>query len=230
MTEDKSKVTFWKERKKLKRNATNECLTVKNDEGLRQFDPEKVKNTVADYYERLYAKKDVRHHPHHEIVKKQMEEFEVDTRKDGEWYNELPTTDEVREIIESKKNGKASTDMKNEIIKNGKEQFIKMFMPLIHEVWRTEKVPNTWNEGTITTIWKGKGDQEKLTNHRGITVSSSLASILEELIDRRAEKIVKFSQGQAGGKKGASTADHLFLLRGLMTLAIEKGENLFLTF
>ena len=230
MTEDKSKVVFWKERKRLKRNETNECLTVKNEDGIRQFDPDKIKHTVAAYYEKLYAKKDVRHHPHHEIVKEQIKEFEMDTTKDNEWYNEIPTAGEIREIIENKKNGKASTDIKNEIIKNGKEQFIRIFMPLVTEVWKTEKVPTTWNEGSITTIWKGKGDQEQLTNHRGITVSSGLGSIVEELIDRRAEKIVKFSRGQAGGKKGASTADHLFLLRGLMTLAIEKGENLFLTF
>ena len=44
------------------------------------------------------------------------------------------------------------------------------------------------------------------------------------------EKIVKFSQGQAGGVKGAATADHLFLLRGIMTTAIEDKSNLFVTY
>ena len=44
------------------------------------------------------------------------------------------------------------------------------------------------------------------------------------------EKIVTLSEGQAGGKKGASTADHLFLLRGLMSIAIAEKKNLFITF
>ena len=44
------------------------------------------------------------------------------------------------------------------------------------------------------------------------------------------EKILNFSQGQAGGVKGASTCDHLFLLRGLMTTARAGNKNLFLTF
>ena len=79
-------------------------------------------------------------------------------------------------------------------------------------------------------MWKGIGDQECLDNHRGITVSSAIGSILEEVIDKRLEKIVTFSQGQAGGVKGASTSDHLFLLRGLMTTAQLDSRNLFITF
>ena len=44
------------------------------------------------------------------------------------------------------------------------------------------------------------------------------------------EKLLKFSPGQAGGIKSAATADHLFLLRGLMATAIEQKTNLFVTF
>ena len=44
------------------------------------------------------------------------------------------------------------------------------------------------------------------------------------------EKTMTFSPGQAGGIKGAATADHLFLMRGLMTIAIAKKQHLFLTF
>ena len=103
-------------------------------------------------------------------------------------------------------------------------------MPVINEIWTSENIPKEWNKGSITSIWKGKGDRECLTNHRGITVSSAIGNIMEEVIDMRMEKIIKFSQGQAGGIKGAATADHLFLLRGIMTTAIYNKSNLFLTF
>ena len=116
------------------------------------------------------------------------------------------------------------------MIKGTEKEFVKLFMPLILEVWDNEQVPSAWNRGVITSIYKGKGDKECLANHRGITVSSSPGGILEEVIDRRVEKIVKVTQGQAGGKKGASTVDHLFLLRGIMTIAIKKKQNVFLTF
>ena len=44
------------------------------------------------------------------------------------------------------------------------------------------------------------------------------------------EKAVLFTQGQAGGKKGSSTYDHLFLVRAMMTHACKNKQNLFLTF
>lgn len=103
-------------------------------------------------------------------------------------------------------------------------------MPLIEEVWLSEKIPQDWNRGSITSIWKGKSDRERLQNHRGITVSSAIGNIIEEIIDTRMEKLLKFSPGQAGGIKSAATADHLFLLRGLMATAIEQKTNLFVTF
>ena len=230
MTQDKSRVIFWKERKKTMRNHANECVTVKDDSGQRQYDPEKIKETNANFFEKLYSKKPVRNHPHHSTVEEEILEFEKDKTYDQEWFNSLPTLKELSEVIEAKKHGKASTDLNNEIIKGTKDQFLKVFMPLIEKIWNEEQVPKEWNKGAITTIWKGKGDRECLDNHRGITVSSAIGSILEEVIDKRVEKIVKFSPGQAGGVRGASTSDHLFLLRGIMTTAQMDKKNLFITF
>ena len=67
-------------------------------------------------------------------------------------------------------------------------------------MWENEKVPKKWNKGSITSIWKGKGDKEKLQNHRGITTSSAIGTIMD-------------TDAQGGGKKGASTCDHLFISR-----------------
>ena len=117
-----------------------------------------------------------------------------------------------------------------EIIKNTKDQFISIYMPLIRKIWANETIPSDWNNGSITSIWKGRGDRESLDNHRGITVSSAIGSIIEELIDKQMEKAISFSQGQAGGIKGAATSDHLFLLRGIMATAQAKRANLFITF
>ena len=109
----------------MKRNQTNDCLTVKNEKGERVHDPELIKETTANYYEKLYSRKITRTHPHHETVQRDIEEFKNCNYYESEWYNEAPTEKEIKEIIERKKNGKASTDLKNEIIKNTKEQFIK---------------------------------------------------------------------------------------------------------
>ena len=74
--------------------------------------------------------------------------------------------------------------------------------------------PREWNQGVISSVYKGKGDREKLQFQRGITVSSAISMICEEIINERMGEVVSLTQAQGGGKKGSSTRDHVFLLRG----------------
>ena len=126
-------------------------------------------------------------------------------------YNNIPSKSEVKQIIERKKNNKSTPDIRNEMLKKLGDAMLDYVYPMIKLVWQEEKVPKTWNKGKITSLWKGKGDKEDLTNHRGITTSSAIGTIVDTLIDDRIENIVPFSQAQGGGKKGASPCDHLFL-------------------
>ena len=230
IAQDNTKNSFWRERKKLKREPIKDNLTIKNEEGVRQLSPPAIMETMAAYYENLYKIKPIRWHQAHDDVKTDILNFQTDLKYENEWYNSAPTEEQIMQVLERKKNGKATTDIKNEMLKKGKYGFTRVITPLIKHIWKNEQIPSAWNLGYITSIWKGKGDKESLVNHRGITVSSAIGNILEEVIDRRIGSITDFSQGQAGGKKGASTVDHLFLLRSLMTIAITNKQNLFLTF
>ena len=82
----------------------------------------------------------------------------------------------------------------------------------------------------VTSLWKGRGDREVLANHRGITVGSSIGSIMEEIIDKRIVNSVKFTQAQGGGQTGASTYDHIFVLQGIIRISLHKKKKTFLTF
>ena len=84
--------------------------------------------------------------------------------------------------------------------------------------------------GHVTSIWKGRGDKEQLANHRGITTSSAIGSVVEALIDHRMEAHVTFSQAQGGGQRGASTCDHLLIIRAMIDIAIKDKKKTFLTF
>ena len=55
----------------------------------------------------------------------------------------------------------------------------------IKAFWREETPPQQWNDGIMTSVWKGKGDRECLVNHRGITVSSAIGTIAEEIVFNR---------------------------------------------
>ena len=107
---------------------------------------------------------------------------------------------------------------------------IDFIMPVVKAFWEEEVPPKQWNEGIITSIWKGKGDRELMDNQRGITVSSSIGTIVEEIINQRVLRTVKFTQAQAGGKKGASPADNSFIVRNIMQIAKKEGRHLILSF
>ena len=144
--------------------------------------------------------------------------------------HQIPTIEELTEIILRKKNGKSTPDLKNEILKRPGKIMIDTIYPLVLTIWKEENTPENWNIGSITSIWKGKGDKEDLNNQRGITTSSSIGTIIDSLIDNRISYAVPFTQAQAGGQKGASTCDHLFLLRAIFDIAKKKKSPTFITF
>ena len=227
---DKSMNTFWKEKKRITRDPVLEALTIKDENGYRQFHPDSVKKHTAHYYEKLYQGQTHPPQPYHLEVQEKSNQYLEDRDYENFPYNLVPNMDEIIEAIEDKTNGKSTTDVKNEMLKRPGEKMGNFLYPLIKTIWEEEEIPNAWNLGQITSIWKGKGDKEKLNNHRGITTSSSIGTILETLIDHRIEAHVPFTQAQGGGKRGSSTCDHLFILRAIIDLSKHNKKETFLTF
>ena len=222
---------FWKEMKKHKRDNLSGWTGIKDNEGQRIMDPEMQKQKIARYYAELYSfDKGLEPHPFHKEVKKRFAECLVDMGYEDQWYNLLPSKKTIAKIIQSKKNRKATTDFPNELLKKGGEEFIDCLYPVIANFWKNEVPPKEWNLGVISSIYKGKGDRERLQFQRGITVSSTVSMIIEEVINQRMTEIVPMTQAQGGGKKGASTRDHVFLLRGAMTYALKNKLKMYVTF
>ena len=143
--------------------------------------------------------------------------------------DDVPTKVEIKETIMNKKNNKATTDWKNEIVKKGGDEMVDLILPAMKAFWDEETPPVQWNQGVITNVWKGKGDREKMDNQRGITVSSSICTIAEEIKSNQLLDTVQFSQAQAGGRKGGSTTDQVFILKALIAKSMKTGEELFVT-
>ena len=230
MIQDKSRTQFWNEIKNGNRDPPSTWISLKDENGERLIDPEKIKKRAAQYYTDLFAKRDTPHHPYHDIVEAAMEVYEKDNSYDHLDYNQCPTLAEIKCAIKNKKNGKSTTDLPNEIIKNGEESMAKLIHHVMKAFWNEEKLPSIWNEGLISSVWKGKGDKEKMEYQRGITVSSTISMIAEEIIHNRMRNILKLSPSQGGGKKGSATRDHIFLLRSAIHTAIKNKQPLYITF
>ena len=222
---------FWREMKIIQRDELSNWISIKDENGQRILDPEKQKEIVANYYEELYSPDtSLKEHAYHEYVAIKIIEYSNNYDYEMEWYNRIPSKKEVEEAIKLKKNNKATTDIPNEILKRGGKGFVECFYPVLERFWNYEKTTKEWNEGIITSVWKGKGDQEKLKFQRGITVSSSISMIFEELINERMTNLIPLTTAQGGGRKGTSTRDHVFLLRGAITHAIKNHKEMYVTY
>ena len=184
------------------------------------------KEQNAYYFEQLYKPKQFEYHPYHTEVQNKMLEYSANRDYEDTIYNRIPTRQELVDVIRSKKNGKSTPDFPNEMLKRTGEPMIDILYPLITTTFDKEITPSIWNKGLITCLYKGKGDKADLANHRGITTSSSIGTIVETMIDNRIEYLVPYTNAQGGGKKGACCADHLFILRAVIAISI-KVESFF---
>ena len=218
--EDRSQTAFWNAIRNGNRAPPSEWIAIKDKEGNRLLDPQKNRERAADYYQDLFAKQQCIHHPYHDEVAASIPIYEKDLSHDDNEYNSCPTLAEIKQAISNKKNGKSTTDLPNEILKNGGEEMAIVIHHVIKAFWIEEILPNIWNEGLITSVWKGKGDKERMDCQRGITVSSAISMIPEEIIHNRMRTIINLTPAQGGGKKGSATRDHVFLLRSAISSAI----------
>ena len=225
-----SRHTFWKEKKRVMRDPTSESVVVKDKNGNRHFEPTTIKENIALYYEELYRNKPYKYHPYHDKIQRRTISYMTNQEYENEYYNAMPSFREINEIIEQKKNGKSTTDIKNEMLKRPGETMVHFVQPLIATIWREENIPREWNKGHITSLYKGKGDKEMLNNYRPITTSSAIGTIIEAALDRRIENLVPVTQAQGGGQRKTSTFDHLFLLRAITDLSKKMKTPTFLTF
>ena len=229
MTQDKRQSSFWKEHRKIVQEDESTWLITKDDQGKCIFDPEENRSNVANYYESLYKAPPMPPHEYHQHVTDSIKRFEKNRDYEEDPVNTPPSIDEVRKVINKRKDGKATTDINNEMIKRGGEPMTKMIYDFVAHFWNNEKVATQWNEGLITSLWKKKGDREVKHNQRGITVSSTVSMIIEEILDERIRTKVSFTQAQGGGQKGCSKCDHLFCPRVIIAMAIKEGKKMFLT-
>ena len=230
ITADGSMNLLWREKRLLTRNPTLEALVIKNDAGKRLYNPDETIDQHTHYFKGLFKAKEFPYHPYHTYIQEKMIEYTADRNHEDTVYNLTPTRQEITDIIKKKGNGKSTPDIKNEMLKHPGDIMTEFLYPLIETSFNNETITTIWNRGTITCLWKGKGDKEDLNNHRGITTSSSIGTIVESLIDNRIEYLVKFSQAQGGGKKGSSCCDHLFLLRAIIDTSLKEKRTTFVTF
>ena len=137
--------------------------------------------------------------------------------KSGNW-----TSDEVEKVCKSLHNSKARDELGlvYELFKPpyaGKDVYqslTKMFNGMKSDL----KIPNYFEEMSITSFYKNKGLRSELGNDRGVFNVVKLRSILDKLIYKDSYPVIDqhLSCSNVGGRKGRNIRDHLFVIYGII--------------
>ena len=146
------------------------------------------------------------------------------------------TCDEIKKCITKLKNSKSpGCDNKiNEYLKSTKEIFLPVYESLFNKIFDSGILPTSWLEGSITPIYKNKGDSSDPANYRPITILSCLGKVFTAVLNNRLTDFIDthklLNENQAGFRKEYSTSDHIFVLSSLIEIIESKKKHLFCAF
>ena len=139
---------------------------------------------------------------------------------------------ELQKAIKRLKRKKACgpDNIPNEAIIEANEQTNEVLRRQLNKVLINAEIPDEWQHGEITRLYKGKGTKGKCSNERGITLASNIGKLFERIINERISKIVEITDAQAGGRAGSATTDHLLILNQAIKSAKNRRKDMYVGF
>ena len=108
--------------------------------------------------------------------------------------------------IKRSKDGEPGPDeITNMMLKNSIEVLKIPLCNLMNDLkGRKEDFHTSWEPGDLISFFKGKGNPYEMLLQRGITLTSCVLKILENVTGNRIEPVIKYRSTplQGGGKKG----------------------------
>ena len=146
------------------------------------------------------------------------------------------TTQEITKAIKKLKSHKSSgiDQIINEFFKHSPDKLIPVYAKLFNIILSTGIVPDDWAISIIRPIYKNKGDNTDPNNYRGISLLSCFGKLFTSCLNERLSNFVKahdtVGPEQAGFKSDNSTIDHIFVLKTLADIYLNKRKRLYCCF
>ena len=119
----------------------------------------------------------------------------------------------------------------NEFLKHSLDNIAPIYTRLFNVVLTSGQVPDDWCLGSIKPIYKNKGDEGDPDNYRKISPLSCFGKLFTSSINKRLTCYVEdkktIGAEQAGFKSDFSTVDHIFVLKSLADLYLNKRKRLY---
>ena len=146
--------------------------------------------------------------------------------------NELPTEEEVIKATNQLNTGVSSTDIESEILQLASSipSFRNNITKYFELIWKEVQVADQWRSSRITPIWKGKGNVQDPTKHRGICTSSTLSKIGLSIILTRLSEFYEgqLKRTQFGFRSGMGCIDAIYVMKQLQEIALISIKKAFM--
>lgn len=142
---------------------------------------------------------------------------------------------EILKAVSQLKTNKASgpDQLINEFFIHGKDILLPTLVLLFNKIYDNGHFPEVWSDGYVIPLHK-KGSVNEVENYRGITLLSTLGKLFTRVLNNRlgewAEKYGVLIEAQAGFRAGMGTVDNIFVLHGLISHMLNKGQKLYCAF
>ena len=148
--------------------------------------------------------------------------------------SESLSEEELSSTLRKLKSGKAGgkSDILPEMLKaDCEEEFMKLLLELVGDVWKERRVPSDWCAAVLVPIPK-KGDLSKCDNWRGITLLDVVGKVVARVLQERLHMVVEdeLSESHCGFRKGRSCTDKIFTVRQLVEKSWEHAAKSYLPF
>ena len=224
----KEGMDFWKTMKKIKKKPISPCKIRKETGEITDITSEVLAEKRA-YFHKLYSKDPQTREEEEEEVRiksKMSEAFKIGNDSD---MNKSITMKEVDDSIRRSKNGAPGPDEITNMMLKSSVDIIKPILTNIMNDIKENKAdfPTSWELGDIISFFKGKGDPFNMIFQRGITLTSCVLKILENVVGVRVEPIIRENSTplQGGGKKGESPEEYLYVLQTIIDKSKQNKKS-----
>lgn len=201
--------------KKLTKTFQAKNVAIKDKNGKKITEPEKVSQRWKEYCEELYDNV--------------QENIEINIHE----REPKPLLEEIRQAILKMASRKAPgpDDIAVELLKFGGEMTLKKLHEICLEVWETGIWPDEWTQSVFIPLPK-KGDLLQCNNYRTIALVSHASKILLRVILNRLQSKLEneISQEQAGFRPRRGTRDQITNMRIILEKARERNQSLYFCF
>lgn len=134
-------------------------------------------------------------------------------------------------VFRLKKNKSSAGDLIcNEMLKAGIDSLSEPLLVLFNSIHNSSIFPTQWKSDILQPLHKAC-DKSDPNNFRGITVSSKLSKLFNQLLlirlDDYCSKNELIDHWQLSGKRGARTSDHLMIVFFILDKYVKEGNGKF---